>query len=170
MDAKLLEQLVREVIKQMGTTGAAPAEYGGKSGQALTPEKDYPLAEKRPELIRTATGKRLEDLTIDNVMNNSITPQDVRITEESLLMQAQIAEACGRLQLAKNFRRAAELTRVPDERILEIYTALRPYRSTKEELLAIADELENKYGARINAAFVLEAAQVYDRRGRLRTA
>ncbi len=37
-----------------------------------------------------------------------------------------------------NFERAAELTAVPDDRILEIYNALRPYRSTKEELLAIA--------------------------------
>jgi propanediol dehydratase small subunit len=68
-----------------------------------------------------------------------------------------------------NMRRAAELTRVADERILEIYNALRPYRSTKAELLAIADELENKYGAKINAAFVREATDVYERRGRLNT-
>ncbi len=30
-----------------------------------------------------------------------------------------------------NFERAAELTAVPDDRILEIYNALRPYRSTR---------------------------------------
>ena len=52
--------------------------------------------------------------------------------------------------------------------MLQIYNALRPYRSTKAELLAIADELENKYGAKVNAAFVREAADVYERRGRLR--
>ena len=45
-------------------------------------------------------------------------------------------------------RRAAELIAVPDTRVLEIYNALRPYRSTKVELLAIADELEDKYNAK----------------------
>lgn len=176
MDARFLEELVREVIKQMsvaggGTVAETAARKSAAPGEVqLTPAKDYPLAEKRPELIRTATGKRLKDLTIENVLNGTVTPQDVRITAESLLMQAQIAESCGRLQLAKNFRRAAELTRVPDERILEIYTALRPYRSTRAEMMAIAEELEQKYGARINAAFVREAAEVYERRGRLRSA
>ena len=43
----------------------------------------------------------------------------------------------GREAFAGNLRRAAELISVPDERILEIYNALRPYRSTKEELLNI---------------------------------
>ncbi|MDK2887343.1 MAG: propanediol dehydratase small subunit [Thermoanaerobacter sp.] len=177
MDARYIEQLVREVLKQMGSAAGevkAPVveagTQGGKPECDLHPGKDYPLAEKRPELIRTATGKKLEDITIENVLNGKITPQDVRITADALLMQARIAEACGRRQLAQNFRRAAELTGVPDERILEIYNALRPYRSTKAELLAIADELEHKYGARINAAFVREAADVYERRGRLRTA
>ncbi len=177
MDARYIEQLVREVIKQMSnvageenTPAASACAQVGKAECDLQPGKDYPLAEKRPELIRTATGKKLEELTIENVLNGRITPQDVRITPDALLMQARIAEACGRKQLAQNFRRAAELTRVPDERILEIYNALRPYRSTRAELLAIADELEQKYGARINAAFVREAADVYERRGRLRTA
>ena len=41
-------------------------------------------------------------------------------------------------------------------------------RSTKKELLAIADELESQYQARICAAHVREAAEVYERRGRLR--
>jgi propanediol dehydratase small subunit len=59
---------------------------------------------------------------------------------------------------------------VSDERILQIYNALRPYRSTKAELLAIADELEHQYGAKINAEFVREAAAVYEARGRLKQA
>lgn len=54
------------------------------------------------------------------------------------------------------------------KRILEIYNALRPYRSTKVELYQIADELENQYNCKINAAFVREAADVYALRGRLR--
>jgi propanediol dehydratase small subunit len=65
-------------------------------------------------------------------------------------------------------RRAGELTQVPDKRVLEIYNALRPNRSTKAQLLAIADELENQYGAKVCANHVREAASVYEARGVLR--
>ncbi len=56
------------------------------------------------------------------------------------------------------------MTRIPDARVLEIYNCLRPYRSTKQELLDIASELENKYQAKICAGFVREAVQVYEKR------
>uniref|UniRef100_UPI003299C7BF diol dehydratase small subunit n=1 Tax=Salmonella enterica TaxID=28901 RepID=UPI003299C7BF len=62
---------------------------------------------------------------------------------------------------AMNFERAAELTALPVDRILEIYNALVPYRSTKEELLAIAVDLENRYQAKICAAFVRDAAGLF---------
>ena len=51
-------------------------------------------------------------------MNGEITAQDIRIAPETLELQAQVAESAGRTALAKNFRRAAELTQVPDSRIL----------------------------------------------------
>lgn len=50
---------------------------------------------------------------------------------------------------------------VPDARLLEIYNALRPYKSTKDELLAISEELKTQYNAPISAALVAEAAEVY---------
>ena len=56
----------------------------------------------------------------------------------------------------------------PDDRILEIYKALRPYRSTKQELIAIADDLEQRYQAKICAAFVREAAELYVERKKLK--
>ena len=62
-----------------------------------------------------------------------------------------------------------ELATIPDDRILQIYNSLRPFRSTKAELLQIADELENKYGALINAGLVREAAEVYEKRKKLRS-
>ena len=77
-------------------------------------------------------------------------------------------KARGAPHVATNLRRAAELTRIPDERVLEIYVALRPYRSTKAEMMAIAEELESKYSAKICAKFVREAADVYEKRGRLK--
>lgn len=130
--------------------------------------KEYPLATKIPESINTPTGKKLNDITLESVMSGKIKPEDIRISKETLEMQAQIAEEMKRDAIARNFRRAGELISVPDERILEIYNALRPFRSTKEELLTIADELEEKYNAKVNADFIREAAQVYETRKKLR--
>ncbi|WP_315080703.1 diol dehydratase small subunit [uncultured Clostridium sp.] len=130
--------------------------------------KDYPLATKSPEYIKTPTGMNLQDITLENVLNGNVKPEDVRISPETLEMQAQIAEGMNRDAIARNFRRAAELIKVPDDRILEMYNALRPYRSTREELLAMAEELENVYGAKVNANFVREAVEVYEKREKLR--
>ena len=130
--------------------------------------KDYPLATKRPESIKTPTGMSLQDITLEKVLSGEINADDIRISPETLEMQAQIAESMNRDAIARNFRRAAELIRVPDDRILEMYNALRPYRSTKEDLYKIADELETKYDAKVNADFVREAAEVYETRNKLR--
>lgn len=129
---------------------------------------DYPLATRCPERIETPTGKPLTDITLENVLSGKVGPQDVRISKQTLEYQAQIAEQMHRDAVARNFRRAAELIAVPDSRILEIYNALRPFRSTVADLLAIADELENQYQAKVNADFIREAAQVYEQRGKLR--
>jgi len=132
------------------------------------PKKDYPLASRRPDLVRTLTGKGFRDISLENVVSGKIDAQEIRIGPETLELQAQVAEKHGRPQLALNFRRAAELTRMPDEEVLKIYNALRPGRSTKEELLIMAKELKKKYQAKINAAFVMEALKVYEKRGLLR--
>lgn len=171
---ELLTAIVREVLLELnggrGGNGAAAQPLGaGRNGAGgLDPARDFPLATKRPDLVKTNTGKSLDQITLEAVMKGEITAEELRITPEVLELQAQIAEKVGRPQLARNIRRAAELTKVSDERILQIYNALRPYRSTKAELLAIADELEGKYGAKINAAFIREAAAVYEARDRLR--
>ncbi|MCD8232977.1 MAG: diol dehydratase small subunit, partial [Cloacibacillus porcorum] len=96
------------------------------------------------------------------------TWHDLPISPESGEMQAPVAESVGRGAFANNMRRAAELIAVGDDRLLEIYNALRPYRSTKAELLAIAEELETKYNAKISGGLVREAAAVYEARGRLK--
>jgi propanediol dehydratase small subunit len=170
---KMIEDMVREVLKSMSkgapaaqTSQAAPA--ASTPGFGLQPDRDYPLSSKRPELLKSPTGKKLSDITLENVLKGDVKSQDVRIAPETLRMQAEIADGVGRTQFGDNLRRAAELTAIPDERILQIYNALRPYRSTRAELLAIAEEMETKYNAKINAAFVREAAGVYERRNRLR--
>ncbi len=105
--------------------------------------QDYPLATRCPEKIRTPGGKPLTDITLENVLAGRVGPQDVRISQQTLEYQAQIAEQMQRHAVARNFRRAAELIAIPDARILEIYNALRPFRSSFAELQAIADELEH---------------------------
>ncbi|MBV7274791.1 diol dehydratase small subunit [Clostridium thailandense] len=164
----LIEQIVNQVLQTM-TAGEnkAPQSCENKCTESLT-KNDYPLGQKRSDLIKTKNGKGLKDINIDNVLNGSITPDDIKITPEVLLYQAQIAESVGRVQFARNLRRAAELTAVPDARVLEIYNALRPYRSTKQELLDIANELENKYNAKTSAALVREACEIYEKRNRLK--
>lgn len=161
----LIKQIVEELLKTMG--GDAPVAKQ-ECCQGRVTKEQYPLGEKIPEQIKSQSGMNLADLTLDKVISGEIKSEDMRISPDTLEMQAQVAESVGREAFAGNLRRAAELIAVPDKRILEIYNALRPYRSTKAELYAIADELENKFGCTVNAAFVREAADVYETRGRLK--
>lgn len=169
MNSEAIESMVRDVLAKMGDqqSPASVATQPPKSTTNVT-VNDYPLAEKHPDKVKTATGKTLDAITLENVLNGSVTNQDVRITPEMLRMQAQVARSAGRELLAVNFERAAELATVEDERVLEIYNALRPYRSTKQELLDIAQELESKYHASISAGFVKEAAERYEERKKLK--
>ncbi|WP_314138182.1 propanediol dehydratase small subunit PduE [Buttiauxella noackiae] len=169
MNADAIESMVRDVLSRMNSLqGAAPTSAPAASEVHTAKVSDYPLANKHPEWVKTATNKTLDELTLENVLSDKITAQDMRITPETLRLQAAIARDAGRDRLAMNFERAAELTAIPDDRILEIYNALRPYRSTKQELIEIADDLENRYQAKICAAFVREAATLYVDRKKLK--
>ncbi|WP_070001030.1 diol dehydratase small subunit [Cellulosilyticum sp. I15G10I2] len=128
----------------------------------------YPLIEKYPELIASKTGKKLEDVTIENIMNGSIGIDDISISKSTLMLQAKVALEDGKTQLAENFVRAAELIAVPDDEILQIYNSLRPYRATETELQNIADKLEAKYDAPICANFIRETLEVHKKRDILR--
>ena len=134
---------------------------------AFDPIADYPLGTQRPDLIRTRGGLGLEELTLDALRSGRLDAAEMRATAETLELQAQVALASGRAQLAANLERAAELTGVPDEVILEVYTALRPHRSTAEELEKWADRLEGEFEATLTAAFVREARTVYAQRNLL---
>jgi len=160
----MLEKMIKEALLSM----AGENKNCETTNLEKTTIKDYPLSKNKPNLIKSSTGKSLSDFTVENIMNGSITPEDIRIAPKTLEMQAQIAESDGRKSFAQNLRRAAELIAVPDDRILEIYDKLRPYRSTKNELLEIANELETKYNAKINAELVREAVVLYEKRDRLK--
>jgi propanediol dehydratase small subunit len=134
---------------------------------AFDPIADYPLGTQRPDLVRTPGGLGLEELTLDALRSGRLDASEMRATAETLELQAQVALAAGRAQLAANLERAAELTGVPDEVIREVYTALRPHRSTADELEGWADRLERDFQATMTAAFVREARAVYAKRNLL---
>jgi len=127
---------------------------------------DYPLAETQPEAVIGPRGKRLADVTLESVMAGEITMEDLRITPDSLLAQAEIARDAGRPTLAENFERAAELVDVPQHVVMKVYELLRPGRArSMQELLDAAALLRTAHGAHRMATFVEEAAQAYEERG-----
>ncbi len=78
---------------------------------------------------------------MEAVRAGEIGVADLRIHPETLERQAVVAEEHGNPQLAENLRRAAELTRLPDDEVLAVYEALRPGRSTPAQLTALAASL-----------------------------
>lgn len=165
--AESVELLVKQILEQMNhSETSAPSFSSNNQGEATA--NDYPISKKHPDWIKIGDNKKFEDVTLENILSGQISSQDLRIKPEILIKQGEIAKNSGREAIQYNFSRAAELTRVPDKRVLEIYNALRPYRSSKEELLSIAEELETQYQAKICAGFVREAAVHYERRKKLK--
>lgn len=168
--ANEMEAMIRKILADMqqGNVSTVVSEPTGATMAPTATTADYPIAVKHPEWIKVGNNKDLSSITMENVVNGSITMDDLRITPAILKAQGEIAKAGGRDQIQYNFSRAAEMTRVDDKRLLEMYNALRPYRSSKAELYAIADELEQKFQAPICANFVREAADNYERRKKLK--
>jgi len=134
----------------------------------INEDDNYPMMEHAPGTIRTSNGRRLAEITMENVESGVLSADDMQIDAQTLLAQANIAREAELKQLAANLTRAAELTAVPNERLLEMYEMLRPGRSRFEQLMALATTLEEQFNAFENAAFIREAAAVYRERGLLR--
>ncbi len=114
--------------------------------------------------VRALSGRPVGELTLEAVRRGELSVSDLRIHPETLEAQAAVAAAHANPQLAENLRRAAELTRLPDEEVLAIYEALRPGRSTPERLHELAAGLAGR-GLPRCAALLAGAAEVYARRG-----
>jgi len=127
---------------------------------------DYPLAETQPERVRGKRGKTLEQITLKAVLAGEVDMADLQITPQALRDQAEIAADASRPTLALNFRRAAELVDVPQDLIMSTYELLRPGRAhNKQDLLERAALLRDSYAARTIADFIVEAAEIYEKRG-----
>jgi len=94
---------------------------------AFDPQRHYPLGTERPDLVSTPGGLLLDELSLNA---ERVESSELRVRPETLRLQADVAAAAGRPELAANLRRAAELAPLADDTILAVYTALRPRRST----------------------------------------
>jgi propanediol dehydratase small subunit len=130
---------------------------------AFDPQRHYPLGTERPDLVRTPGGLTLDQLELHGP---DVRASELRATPGTLRLQADVAQAAGRPELAANLRRAAELAPLPDATVLAVYTALRPRRSSAAELEEWAQRLDD-WNAPLAAAFVRDALDVYGRRGLL---
>ena len=102
----LIRQIMAEVMKNLGGNDqvafekvAAPAAAPSTARAGVA---EYPLAEKRPDLVRSDSGARLEDLTFARLKAGDLKPADFKISAATLELQAQVAEDVGRAPLARN--------------------------------------------------------------------
>ena len=131
---------------------------------SFDPTVDYPLGSRRPDLVETPSGLALDEVTLEAARAGTLVASDVRATPRRSDGRRRSPGRPGGAQLADNLDRAAELVGVPDDELLEIYTALRPGRSTAAELEEWARRLD-EWEAPLTAAFVREAAVAYVERG-----
>jgi propanediol dehydratase small subunit len=99
------------------------------------------------------------------VLSRELSEDDFRISADTLRLQAQAAEDAGYAEVAQNLRRAAELANLPNQEVLDIYTSLRPGRTSYPALVRLAARLRDDLGAPLTADLVLEAAEAYVARG-----
>ena len=118
-------------------------------------------------MMSAHSGRPVDEITVQAAREGELGLDDIRISRETLLDQAEAAERSGSQQLALNLRRGAELTALSTNEVLAAYEALRPRRSTFEELQELAESLA-QHDAPACAELVREAAVVYRRRGLLR--
>jgi len=110
----------------------------------------------------------VQDITLENLRLGKISAEDLTIRRETLLRQATTADAEGYPQLARNFRRAAELTALPNDVLLGAYEKLRPYRATYFELLSLSQEIAARFDAPETGDYIRQAAEAYRDKGLLK--
>jgi propanediol dehydratase small subunit len=121
------------------------------------------MREEDPRKAESALG--LDDITLDAVRDGKVAASDLTVRRQTLLDQAALADSKGYPQLARNFRRAAELTAIPNDVLIETYEKLRPYRATYYQLLALSQEIAARYDAPETGEYIRQAAEAYNSKG-----
>ena len=131
-------------------------------------EYKFPLGVHHRDEISAKSGRPLRDMTLDHVRKGAARPDDLSASDKTLELQAQFAREAGYDEVAANLMRAAELTRIPNTEILDIYEALRPGRSTYYQLLSLSQQITSMYGAEYTGSYIREAAEAYRDTGLLK--
>ena len=128
----------------------------------------FPLGQHHRKNVTTKSGHPLSELNLEQVLGGNVVPEDVSVSFGTLELQAGFAREAGYAEVAANLARAAEMTRIPNDEILEIYEALRPGRSTYYQLLSLSQQVASMYAAEHTGAYIREAADVYRDTGLLK--
>ena len=131
-------------------------------------EYKFPLGVHHRDEISAKSGRPLRNMTLDHVRKGAARPDDLSASDKTLELQAQFAREAGYDEVAANLMRAAELTRIPNTEILDIYEALRPGRSTYYQLLSLSQQITSMYGAEYTGSYIREAAEAYRDTGLLK--
>ncbi|HAT87402.1 MAG TPA: propanediol dehydratase small subunit PduE, partial [Rhizobiales bacterium] len=109
-----------------------------------------------------------DNIEVDNVLAGTVSPDDLAIQRATLEAQAQVATEAGYTEVAENLLRAAEMTNIPDDEILDMYEALRPGRSTYYQLLSLSQWISSQFDAELTGNYIREAADAYRDTGLLK--
>ncbi len=66
----------------------------------------YPFAQYEADKITSKTGKKLSDITLEEVKRGNVSAEDIKISKETLSAQGQVAMEAGNPSMQKNFERA----------------------------------------------------------------
>ncbi len=159
-----MDQLVQGIVaqlKQKEQVQQPPQKSQSQPKDGI----QYPLREHCAQQLKAKSGKPYEQVTYEALIRGEVEKDDLKTHADTLWLQAEIAYRDGKKQFGDNLMRAAEMTAIPDEEVLEIYNLLRPNRTDKKTLLQAAEKVRRDYGANAIAALIESAAQVYEKRG-----
>ena len=108
----------------------------------MDPLLDYPLGERRPELVTTPARTPLAEVTLEGLRAGRVSPDELRATPRDAAAAGRRG-ACGGpgSSLPRTSSGPPSSRRLPDDEVLSVYTALRPRRATAAELEVIAQHL-----------------------------
>ena len=75
---EVVAEAVTRVLAALGDGPGAVGQCAASNGQGLNAEHDYPLATKRPDLVQSASGLPLAEITLDKVIAGQIKFEDIK--------------------------------------------------------------------------------------------
>ena len=88
---------------------------------------NYPLGKNEADSITSKTGKKLSQITLEEVKKGNVQADDIKISQEMLHRQGQVAKEADNPAMEANFQRAAELVNVPDDVTSAIHVFVASY-------------------------------------------